>query len=81
MKDIIIGSSENFTKIASPLFLLLSKTTKLCWTTQCQIAFEALKEKLLVASMLRGLNWYLAFHISTNASNTTIGVVLVQKEY
>jgi hypothetical protein len=29
---------------------------------------------------LRGLNWNLPFHISTNASYSTIGVVLGQKE-
>jgi hypothetical protein len=47
---------ENFTKIASPYFQLLSKFVEFCWTTQCQVAFEALKEKLSVAPVPWGPN-------------------------
>jgi hypothetical protein len=71
---------ENFTKIASPLFSLLTKATEFSWNDQCQTAFETLKERLSIAPILRGPNWSIPFHISTDASDTTIGVVLGQKE-
>jgi len=41
-------------------------------------AFELLKQKIFKAPILRGTNWSFPFHISTNASNTTLGVVLGQ---
>jgi hypothetical protein len=71
---------KNFTKIASPLFKLLAKDVEFYWDTNCQVAFNALKEKLSTTPVLRGPNWTFPFHISTDASETTIGVVLGQKE-
>jgi hypothetical protein len=71
---------ENFTKIAAPMFGLLIKDVDFVWTEHCQTAFETLKAKLSVAPVLRGPNWTLPFHISTDASDTTIGGVLGQKE-
>ena len=49
-------------------------------TEYCQHYFETLKEKLSVAPILRGPNWALPFHISTNASDIAIGEFLGQKE-
>jgi hypothetical protein len=47
----------------------------------CQNAFETLKENLSITPIVvREPNWSLPFHISTDASDTTIGVVLGQKE-
>ena len=40
---------ENFSKIALPLFKLLEKDIEFQRTTNCQIAFENLKEKLFIA--------------------------------
>jgi hypothetical protein len=71
---------EIFTKIATPMFGLLIKDVDFVWTEQCQTAFETLKAKLSMAPVLRGSNWTLPFHISTDASNTAIGGVLGQKE-
>jgi hypothetical protein len=71
---------ENFTKIVAPMFGLLIKDVDFVWTEQCQTAFETLKAKLSMAPVLRGPNWTLPFHISTDASNTAIGGVLGQKE-
>ena len=71
---------ENFTKVASPMFKLLTKDTKFCWDDNCQSAFEELKAKLSMAPVLRGPNWSLPFHISTDASDTALGGVLGQKE-
>jgi hypothetical protein len=71
---------ENFTKIATPMFKLLIKDAHFVWDSQCQTAFEILKEKLSTTPVLQGPNWSLPFHISTNASDTTLGAVLHQKE-
>jgi hypothetical protein len=70
---------ENFTQITSPLFKFLTKDNDFFWNTPCQTAFEILKEKLSIDFVLRGPNWSLPFHISIDASDTALGVVLVQK--
>jgi len=67
---------ENFTKIASPLFKLLTKDCEFIWNYDCQFFFETLKEKISKAPILRGSNRKLHFHISTDGSETTLGVVL-----
>lgn len=71
---------KNFSKIASPLFVLLMKNDEFKWTNTYQKAFEELKQQLSIAPILRGPNWALPFHISSNASNTAIGAVLGQEE-
>ena len=70
---------ENFTKIATPVFKFLTKDVEFQWTESCQNDFEILKDKILVAPILRGLYWSLPFHISIDASYTAIGAVLYQK--
>ena len=62
------------------MFKLLTKDTNFIWDSQCQAAFEALKEKLSTTPVLQGPNRSLPFHISTDASDTTLRVVLGQKE-
>ena len=52
---------EKFSKIAFPLFKLLVKDAKFCWDTNYQFTFQTLKEKLLPAPILRGLDWILPF--------------------
>jgi hypothetical protein len=67
---------ENFTKIVAPMFGLLIKDVDFVCIEQCQTSFETLKAKLSVAPVLRGPNWTLPFHISIDASDTSIGGVL-----
>jgi hypothetical protein len=62
------------------MFGLLIKDVDFVWTEHCQTAFETLKAKLSMAPILRGPNWTLPFHISTDASDTAIVGVLGQKE-
>ena len=71
----------NFSKIALPLFKLISKDVHFKWDTNCQYAFQTLKEKLSTAPILRGPNWTLPLHISTDASATAIGASLGQKNH
>jgi hypothetical protein len=71
---------KNFSKIASPLFVLLMKNAEFKWTNHCQEAFDALKHQLSTTPILRGPDWTLPFHISSDASDTAIRVVLGQEE-
>jgi hypothetical protein len=71
---------ENFTKIATPMFKLLTKDVKFYWDSFYQNDVDTLKEKLSITPVLRGPNWSLPFHISTDASDTALGVVLGQKD-
>ena len=71
---------ENFSKIDLPLFKLLAKDVHFHWDTNCQTAFQKLKDKLSTTPILRGPNWAFPFHISTDASDTAIGASLGQKE-
>jgi hypothetical protein len=50
------------------------------WDDSCQSAFEDLKLKLSETPILRGPNWTLPFHISTDASDSALGSILGQKE-
>jgi hypothetical protein len=65
-----------FSKITSRLFVLLMKNVEFKWTNSCQEAFNTLKHHLSTTPILRGPNWTLPFHISFDASDTAIGVVL-----
>jgi len=71
---------KNFSKIASPLFVLLIKNAEFKWTDAFQKAFDELKHQLSTTPILRGLDWELPFHISSDSSDTTIGAVLGQEE-
>eukprot|EP00253_Pinus_taeda_P007596 PITA_07596 len=71
---------EKFTKIAYPLFKLLTKDCEFKWDPDCQSTFETLKTRISEARILRGPNWKLPFHISTDASDTSLGAVLGQKD-
>jgi hypothetical protein len=61
------------------MFKLLMKDTEFCWDDNCQSTFEELKAKMSMAPVLRGPNWSLPFHISTDASDTALGGVLGKK--
>ena len=67
---------EKISELASPLFSLLMKDMQFVWNEACQTTFVKLKENLSTAPILRGPNWTLPFHISSDASDTAIGAVL-----
>jgi hypothetical protein len=71
---------KKISKTASPLFVLLMKNAKFKWTNSCEEAFNTLKHQLSIAPILRGLDWTLPFHISSNTSDTAIGSFLGQEE-
>lgn len=69
-----------FSKIAAPLYTLLTKDAELQWTNSCSKSFFELKEALTHALVHKGPKWELPFHIHIDASDHAIGVVLGQKE-
>jgi hypothetical protein len=71
---------EMFSQISCLLFSLLIKYSKFLWTKIFQNALDELKTKVSEAPILRGLDWSPPFHISTDASYTTIGVILGKLE-
>ena len=56
------------------------KNAEFKWTDACQKAFDELKHQLSTIPILRGPDWALPFHISSDASDTAIGSVLGQEE-
>jgi len=56
------------------------KNVEFNWTNFCEESFSTLKHHLSTAPILRGPDWTLPFHISSDASDTTIGAVLGQEE-
>jgi hypothetical protein len=67
-------------KLASPLFFLLTKDVNFSWTNNCELSFADMKQKLSTPPILRGHNWALPFQISSHASETAIGEVLGKQE-
>eukprot|EP00253_Pinus_taeda_P003794 PITA_03794 len=66
---------EHYSCIAAPLYALTGNVDFL-WTEKCECAFKDLKKLVSRDPVLQGPNWDFPFQISSNASDTAIGVVL-----
>ena len=71
---------ENFSKIAKPLSNLLQKHVKYVWTSECDIAFNTLKEKLVTAPVLTPPDESKPFEVFCDASLQGLGAVLMQEK-
>ena len=69
---------KDFASHAKPLRQLTEKRSTFKWTTDCQAAFDHLKQCLTSAPTLMMPNWSRPFIINTDASDTGIGAVLSQ---
>ena len=72
---------RQFADIATPLHALTNKGVAFVWTSECQVAFEALKKVLTEVPILAYPNFAhtaVQFQLHTDASATTLGVVLEQ---
>jgi len=67
-----------FAEIASPLHALTMKNKKFDWTTQCEHAFNKLKNSLISSPILAMHNDKYPFLLDTDACDVSIGAVLSQ---
>jgi hypothetical protein len=71
---------RDFLRIAAPLNRLLQDDVAWDWDEACQTAFEALKQKLLEAPILRRPNFKRPFELHTDWSSVGLRAVLVQRD-
>lgn len=69
---------QDFAQIAKPLHRLTEKTAKFSWTSDCQTAFEQLRQKLVSVPLLAFPDYTKPFILDTDASDAGIGAVLSQ---
>ena len=74
---------SKFSKVASPLHLLLKKGVPFSWTVECRHSFESLKRKLISAPVLSypSFKSHEPFILETDASGRDLGAVLAQKQH
>lgn len=72
---------ERFTKIAFPLFKLLTKSCEFSWNYDCQKAFETSKMKTSKVPILKGHNWKFPFPISIDALDTSRSSVRTKRPH
>ncbi|XP_015162467.1 uncharacterized protein [Solanum tuberosum] len=68
---------KDFSKIAHPLCKLLEKEVKFSFDEACLKAFECLKEKLIFAPVIIGLDWAEPFEVMCDASVTEHELLVV----
>ena len=71
---------DGFVKIASPLHGLTKKNCTFVWTTECQKAFESLKEKLISAPVVVYPDFGKPFVLEMDVSIKGLGAVLSQRQ-
>lgn len=71
---------KGYSKITSPLTVLLSKDEEFLWTDKCQTAFDRLKTALTTPPVLAYPDHTRQFTLTTDASGTAIGYILGQKD-
>ena len=71
---------SGFSTIANPLFTLTKKDVKFVWSTQCDEAFQKLKDKLVGSPVLAFPQFDRGFILDTDASGVGLGAVLAQKQ-
>ena len=67
-------------EIAVPLFKLYKKGVEFTWTTDCQEAFETIKQSLVSPPVLRRPDPTLPYILQTDWSPTVIGAILAQED-
>ncbi|KAK3889435.1 hypothetical protein Pcinc_006571 [Petrolisthes cinctipes] len=68
----------NFSAAAAPLTRLTSRSTPFCWTEDCQMAFNQLKNYLVQDPILLSPDFTKPFVLQTDASDIAVGAVLLQ---
>ena len=71
---------QDFSRIATPLTHLTKKGVQYVWSSQCQEAFDCLKQKLTIAPVLMIPSSKQCFVVYTDASLMGLGGVLMQTQ-
>ena len=71
--------TQDFSKIAKPLYKLLEKYAKFEWDADCHQGFAELKAYLTTTPIVRAPDWKLPFEVMCDASDLVIGAVLRQR--
>ena len=71
---------RDFAEIARPLHKLTERSATFKWTTDCQNAFDKLKQCLTTAPVLAYPDYTKPFLLDTDASDSGIGAVLSQED-
>ncbi|MCP3663135.1 MAG: DDE-type integrase/transposase/recombinase, partial [Gammaproteobacteria bacterium] len=72
---------QGFSSIAGPLFKMLKKDQgRFVWSTECQTAFETLRDKLVTPPVLAHPDFTKMFVLTADASVTGLGAILSQKD-
>ena len=66
----------NMSTLVSPLNQLLSKDTPWCWSNECQVSFQALKDSLASSNVLVHYNPKLEVQLAVDASPVGLGAVI-----
>jgi hypothetical protein len=69
----------NFSSITKPLTKLLEKGVPFVWTNDCEVSYQALKDKLMNAPILALPESGKCFTVYTDASRIGLGCVLMQE--
>ena len=69
---------RNFSIIAEPLTSLLQREKKMCWTQECETAFEKIKAVLQTYPVLKAPEFDKPFCTTTDASDIGAGAMLLQ---
>ncbi|KAG3124536.1 hypothetical protein PI126_g23211 [Phytophthora idaei] len=72
---------ENYAGKIRPLSQLLKKEAEWKWTTECQQAFDAVKQGLTEAPILAVADQERPFHVVCDASDFAIGCALMQHDH
>ena len=68
---------KNLAEVAQPLYELLKKNCVFIWTSNCEHAFQTLKNEVINATQLRHFNPDKPLILATAASSKSIGTVLL----
>ena len=72
---------EGFSKIAYPITSLQKKGKKFHWCEKCSESFNKLKHLLTTTPILKIVDPFKYFVVSTNACKEGLGRVLIQEKY
>ena len=70
---------SNFAALMSPLYALLKKIARFCWSDECQFAFDTVKNVFAEGHILQHFNVNYETCLETDASSYGVGAVLLQR--